>query len=318
MAKKFASFIAVVSALILLLACQTQATEVPSSVAAPTSEAAPSSGLTIVLGDIEPNEPGKILRRFEHLSNYLAAQLNEFGATEGRVVVARDIEEMARFIKEGRVDLYFDSAFPFLAVQELADSELILRGWKGGSPEYWSTYVALRGNGVESLEDLAGGIVAFEEPFSTSGFILPAGTLIQLGFDLAEVDGPGSAVADDVIGYFFSRDEENTIELILSGQVTGGGISDQDYEALPTEIPEQLVTLGRTIAVPRQLVSIRSDLDPELASELRDILIGLEQTPEGVQILTRLKKTTRFDALPLTSAVSLAQLERLIKLVSGE
>jgi phosphonate transport system substrate-binding protein len=315
---KVTTFIAVLGALVLLLACQSPGKEDPGSAAAPTALSSSSSHRAIIVGDIESDEPVKKLERFQPLADYLAAQLHEFGVTEGRVVLARDVEEMARFIKDGKVDVFFDSAFPTLAVQKLTGSQLILRGWKQSSPEYWSTYVVLRSSGIESVKGLAGGTVAFEEPNSTSGFILPAGTLIQRGFNLREINGPGAPVADDEIGYFFSRDEENTIELVLSGQVAGGGISNQDYEELPAELQQQLVTLGQTITVPRQLVSIRPGLEPELVNQIRDLLIGLEQTDEGEQILTRLKKTTRFDALPLDSEAALGELERLIKLVSGE
>jgi phosphonate transport system substrate-binding protein len=125
-------------------------------------------------------------------------------------------------------------------------------------------------------------------------------------------------VANDEIAYFFSRDEENTVELVLSGRVSGGGISNQDYDALPTEFQQQLVELEQTITAPRQLVSVRPGLDPELVSEISGLLIGLEQTVEGAQILERLKKTKRFDALPLDSKPALGELETLIKLVSGE
>ena len=56
-----------------------------------------------------------------------------------------------------------------------------------------------------------GKVVVFEELYSTSGFILPAGTLIKKGFKLREVSGPDEDVSPNEIGYFFSRDEENTI-----------------------------------------------------------------------------------------------------------
>ena len=312
---KTTQVITIVGALLLLLACQTQAKESPSSAVAPTAVLVSSSGQAIILGDIEPEDPAKKLKRFQPLADYLGAQLNEFGVTEGRVVLARDIEEMARFLKEGKVDVFFDSAFPTLSVQELAGSEVILRRWKQGDPEYWSTYIVLRGNGIESVEDFVGGVVAFEEPDSTSGFILPAGTLIQRGFDLTEVNGPDAPVASGEIGYLFSRDEENTIELVLSGQVAGGGISNQDYEGLPVELQQQLIALDRTITVPRQLVSIRPGLDPELVNQIRDLLIGLERTEEGKQILVSLKKTKKFDVLPPDSEAALGELKGLMELV---
>ena len=46
---------------------------------------------------------------------------------------------------------------------------------------------------------------------------------------LREVDGPAAEVENNEIGYFFSRDEENTIDMVLRGMVAAGGISNQNF-----------------------------------------------------------------------------------------
>ena len=171
--------------LILVAGCgSTTATPLPQ-----TSTVAPPSQ-TITLGDIDSEEPVKKIKRFTPLAEYLAERLESFGITQGRVVIANDIEEMGRLLRDGTVDIFFDSPFPTLAVQDLSGSEIILRRWKGGIPTYWSTYVSLRGGGISGVEDFAGKVMAFEKPHSSSGFVLPAGTLIERGYTLVEVDGP--------------------------------------------------------------------------------------------------------------------------------
>lgn len=272
----------------------------------------------IVLGDIDADEPTKKVRRFTPLADYLAKNLAEFGLREGKVRIARDIQEMGNFLKEGEVDVYFDSGFPTLAAKEISGSQVILRRWKQDSPEYWSTFIARRDSGIDGVEDFLGKVVAFEEPYSTSGFVLPAGTLIQRGFHLKRVSGAEQSVGPREIGYFFSMDEENTVELVLQGLVAGGGISNQDYQELPDELMDQLVVLDRTITVPRQLVSVRPGLDPALRQRIRDLLIGLDQTDEGRILLKGLKNTRKFDEVPLESQESLVQLAELMGLVSNE
>ena len=211
----------------------------------------------------------------------------------------------------GMVDIYFDSPFPTLAVEQLAGSEIILRRWKGGLSEYWSTFVARKDGEVEEVGDLLGEVVAFEEPRSTSGFVLPAGTLIQRGFTVIEVEGPDAEVRPDEIGYVFSRDEENTFEMVLSGKVTAGGVSNEDYEELSDEMMSQIVTLGQTIKVPRQLVSVRPGLDPQVVDRVRELLIGLDQTEEGMRLLLGLK-TTKFDPFPTQEQASLRELRKIM------
>ncbi len=288
----------------------------PTATPSPTPTAPIEESQIITVGDIELDEPTKKIKRFQPLADYLAEHLKEFGIKEGRVVIARDISEMARFLKDGTVDIYSDSPFPTLAVQELSGSKVILRRWKGNTPTYWSTYVALRDSGIAGVDDFVGKIVAFEEPNSTSGFALPAATLIQRGFSLRQVDESTSQVSHNEIGYIFSGDEENTFELLLQGRVAGGGISNQDYEKLPQELKERLITFDRTITVPRQLVSVRPGLDSKLVNKVSELLVDLENTEEGQKLLEHLKKTKKFDpALPGTDT-ALQELFGLIKSVS--
>ena len=290
------------------------------SIPSPSPTAGPPTAIAQVstLGDIDATEPTKKILRFQPLANYLAQHLNEHGIERGEVVIARNIEEMARFLREGQVDIYFDSPFPTLAVQELSGSRIILRRWKGGLAEYWSTYIVLRASGISSAEGFVVKVIAFEEPASTSGFLMPWETLIQQGFNLMEVASPGSQVPSDRIGYFFSGDPENTVELLLRGEVVGGGVSNQDYEELPPELEERIVAFDRSITVPRQLVSVRDGLDDDLVTGVVEILAGLNQTDEGRLLLDGLKKTMMFDTLPPQSETSLSELRRLMRLVSGE
>ena len=103
--------------------------------------------LTLTLGDVEAADPTRKYARSKLLADHLAASLKEFGIEAGDVVLAENIEDMVRLLRHGTVDIYLDGAFPTLVVQELSGSQVVLRRWKDQDPEYWSTFVALRGNG---------------------------------------------------------------------------------------------------------------------------------------------------------------------------
>ncbi len=100
----------------------------PDSVPSSTIDPAPQAANVITIGDIDPEEPLKKIERFQPLANYLADRLKRYGIEAGRVVIARDIEEMGGFIKDGTVDVFFDSPFPALSVQELSGAEMV-RCW---------------------------------------------------------------------------------------------------------------------------------------------------------------------------------------------
>ena len=272
---------------------------------------------TITLGDIDPDDPIKKVDRFLPLAEYLGANLGEFGITRGDVVIARDTDEMAQMIQEGIVDIYFDSAFPTLEVQDQASTRVIARRWKDGDPSYWSAFIAREGSGIDGVEDFAGKLVAFENPHSTSGFLLPAGTLAQRGLRLRQVADPDARVAADEVGYLFSKEDEHTVDLVLQGKVAGGAVSNEDFFEQSLEVQGRLVMFDRTMAVPRQLVSVGPGLSRELSDRIVELLVGLEATEEGRAILNRLKNTRRFDNPPPETAASLVELDSLMDLLSS-
>ena len=123
-------------------------------------------------------------------------------------------------------------------------------------------------------------------------------------------------MASDATGYLFSRDEENTVDMVLQGLVAGGALSNQDYDELPDELKAQLLAFDRTIEVPRQLVSARPGLEPALVEQVQALLLTMDQTEEGRQILEALKKTTKFEALPQDASLSLEEFRGLMDLVA--
>ena len=273
---------------------------------------------TITLGDVDADDPAEKVARFQPLADYLARGLEELGIEAGAVAVPGSIVEMAKLMRVGAVDLYFDSAYPVLEVRRIAGAEILLRRWKDAAPSYWGTFIALAESGITSVDGFLGKTVAFEEPQSTSGFLLPAGTLLTRGFTLRRIESAGAAVDVNEIGYIFSGDEENTIELVLDGKVSGGGISNQDYEELPAQLRERIVAFGPTIAVPRQLVAVRAGLDPAIVTRVEQLLVALEMSDEGRQILSSLKDTVKFDRLPADAIPALEELTMMIGLMTKE
>ena len=308
--------------LLLIVGCssntvRSDTSTAPESASNSITVPAGDESTVLYLGDIDADEPTKKIKRLQPVAAYLADNLADLGITQVRARIANDIDEMAGFMREGQVDVYFDSAFPTLAVQEKSDSQVILRRWKEGDPEYWSVYLSHRDSGITKVEDFVGKMVAVEEPSSTSGFVLPIGTLVEQGYIAREAAGPTDEVAPNEIGYFFARDEQNIIEFLLQGRVAGGVFSNQEVEKLPPEIRQELNVFGSTVVVPRQLVSLRPGLDPLIASRITQVLADMDQSERGREVLEGFKKTQKFDQLPEASEQALLQLKGLMDLVAS-
>ena len=293
--------------LVVAIGCGQPSGPPPSAVA--TAPPAPAGVLTIGSVSLNPAQEYEVVRPF---ADFLAANLNEVGIGRGRVVIVGSLSQMVEEIREGRVDLLIDSPFPAVFVLQHADVEPILRRWKRGSDAYRSVVFTRADSGVSSIADLAGKIVAFGEPFSTSGFLMPKAALSSSGLRLVNYEDPAATVPRDQVGYVFSNDAENTMFWVLKEKVVAGAVNADYFDALAGERIDELRILHTTEAVPRNVVSVRKSLDTEVVHAIETLLLEMHLSDQGRAALEAFEETTKFDRFPGGSEEDLAQIVTLL------
>ena len=306
--------------LMLLLGAGCRAGRAPESAATPelTATSAPAAAATraIVLGDIA-EDPGVVIEGTQPLADYMAAQLADFGITEGRVKIAATTDEMADLLEAGEVDLYFDSVYPATLVGDASGGEIILRRWRYGVEVYHTVIFASADQGIDTLQDLRGHIIAFDNPFSTSGYFLPAVSLLEAELPLVGKSSHDEPVAEDEVGFVFSYHDENTLQWVFSGLVAAGATDDYNYEVLFSEdVKEQLVVLKETAPVPRQVVVVRPNMAPALLEAVKSTLTTAHESAAGQAALEPFQ-TSRFDEFPEGIEAAQRRMREMMEQVQG-
>ena len=265
----------------------------------PTPEVETTEGPSnpIVLGDIS-DKPARVVENFQPLANYLAANLSEYGITEGQVKVAPDLITMTKWMAQGEVDLYFDSAYPALQVSTETGAIPILRRWKKGVSGYYSVFFTLAESNIQSLANLRGQLIAFDSPYSTSGYMLPVVTLLEAGLTPSLQESPDAIIDTEKVGYIFSSDDDNTLLWVLEGEVTAGVVDSETFSKLTEEGQDNLRVLFETEAVPRHVAVAAADLDPAMVDTLKTIMVDMNESKEGAKVLQNFEKTAQFDEFP--------------------
>ena len=302
----------------LLVASTACAGLIPSADSATTepAENPPAEQLAIVLGDIS-DDPAEVIEGTQPLADYLASQLADFGITEGQVRIVSSADEMAQLLASGEIDLYFDSVYPATLVSDASGGKIILRRWRYGVEEYQSVIFTSVDSGITSISDLHGHLIAFDNQFSTSGFVLPAVYLHDQNINLVGKKSYQDAIQSDELGFVFSYDDQNTLQWLLSGFVAAGATDDYNFDvAFPDEITANLVELARTESVPRQVVVVSPKVDAAMLEALTEILISAHETEQGAIALEPFQ-TTKFDLFPQGIETASQQMRDMMDIIAS-
>jgi len=254
---------------------------------------------TITLGAVSTINEKEIEDHFRDFVRYVARKLSPPPGIEGKVVVAPTLPDLARLLEQKKIDFYMESAYPTYVVNTVHDAgKLLLRRWQRGKAEYQSLIFAKKNSGINSLQDLRGQIIVFEDPESTSGHFLPRFFLLKRGFKLVETDRPQANSSPPEIGFIFAYSQEKLVELVLTQQAAAGAFNDDDYAKLDEKKRSDINVLAQTELLPRHLVSIRKHMAPALATRIEKILVSMNEDAEGRKVLQKTGDTTKFDMLP--------------------
>lgn len=266
-----------------------------------------ASAAQLTLGSIS-NEPAAEIRLFSPVVRYLAKQLAPQGITKGKVVIAATMEDMAKLLKSGRVDFYMDSPMPSILVNRLAGSKMAMRRWKKGVAEYHSVVFTKNDGPLKSLSQLSGKLVGFEDPYSSSGHILPRIAMVQAGLNLVKLPGLRAKVPEGKTGYVFNDDDETTMMRVLLGRLDAGAMSEKDYKKFAKKDADKLRLLHETFPIPRHIVNLRGDFPKNLEKALRKAALGMEHDEKGKALLKAFQKTVRFDDVPPETLVRMKEI----------
>ncbi|WED24291.1 phosphate/phosphite/phosphonate ABC transporter substrate-binding protein [Vibrio sp. JC009] len=258
---------------------------------------------TLVIGEISSN-PKKAFKRTQPIADYLAANLQKHNISAARVVVAKNMTQMKRWLRNGQVDLVSETVFAAHELLDSTEARLLARRWKSGVSEYSTVFFSKKENGVNSLDDLIGKTIVFEDRGSTSAFLIPASILIEQGYELYELTSPRELPPEGKVGYFFSDEfsrsggESNMMSWVHRNIVASAAFSNLDWnKEIPEPVQKQLQIIYTSHPVPRALMLARPDMPAELENDILQLLLSAHETEQGRKALKAYKKTKKFDAI---------------------
>ncbi|MEW5890267.1 MAG: phosphate/phosphite/phosphonate ABC transporter substrate-binding protein, partial [Pseudomonadota bacterium] len=133
--------------------------------------AAAAHARDLVMGLIPAENNEEMIQKFEPMRAHLEKKLGQ----KVKVFTATDYAGVIEAMKKKRVDIAWFGPLSYYLAEQEAGAEAFAVGIRegGSSHTYKSIFVAPCDSGIKSIKDLKGKSVAFVDPASTSGGLMP-------------------------------------------------------------------------------------------------------------------------------------------------
>ena len=239
-------------------------------------------------------------RRMEPIIACLASRLSDVGIERGELLLAKDNDALIEYLQEGEVDIVLETPFSACLYKLKINALPILMMQRQGVTEYKGLIFVRKDNRIQSLKDLKGRVIAFEDPGSTSAYVLPRLAIEAEGLEMVEVRSADSAVPEDKVGYVFAGEELNVSTWVFFDRVDAGALSSLDWddqEDNPAPYRKEFEIIYETMSVPRMLVLVREGMDGHLRERITEELLNMDRNEEGREALKPFK-ISKFVELP--------------------
>lgn len=191
-----------------------------------------------------------------------------------------------------RADVAAINTYGYYLAHKKYGAEARLTVIRYGSATYQSQFLARADGGIKTLKDLQGKKVAFVDPASTSGYLLPLKTLKDRHIEPKE--------------RVFAMKHDSVVTMIYQGQVDAGatyysppqnGKLEDARRLVKTQFPdveEKVKIVELSEPIPNDPIVFRKEIPEEMKEKIVDTLLQFAATPEGQKALDLMLGATNF------------------------
>jgi phosphonate transport system substrate-binding protein len=185
-----------------------------------------------------------------------------------------------------KADIASINTFSYLMANAKYGAEAKLRIVRDyGETSYKGQFITRVDSGIDSLKDINGRTIAYVDPSSTSGYILPKAMLKRLGIKPSE-----SVFAmrhDNVVTMVYQRQVDVGATYYAPPDPVTGEILDarMRVEKQFPDVAKKIKIIGFTQNIPNDPWVFRKDLPEDMTEKIIDALLKYVKTPEGAKAM---------------------------------
>jgi phosphate/phosphite/phosphonate ABC transporter binding protein len=221
--------------------------------------------------------PEGTVESYADLATYLGEKLGR----QAQLVLRRTYAEVNDLVAAHEVDLAFVCTSAYVAGHDESIMDLLVLPEIDGETVYRSAIIVPTASSASDLEDLRGASFAFTDPISNTGRVYPTFALLELG------ESPDEFFSETI----FTYEHDRSVEAVAARVVDGAAVDELVLSNMLERDPDladrvRVVGLSPDFGIPP--VVVPSGTPASMRVVLKELLLGLEDAPEGPRILAAL------------------------------
>ncbi|CAH1219304.1 hypothetical protein PAECIP111890_04897 [Paenibacillus sp. JJ-223] len=300
--KKSALFLPLLLVILLLSACGSNAGTTTDSANGTNSSSNAASGTSSNEADTDktaegyvPTEltvqfvPSQNADTLEAKAKPLEKLLGDKLGIPVKVSVSTDYNTIIEAMASKKVDVGFLPPTAYVLAKEKGAAQVILQAQRFGvndetgaptedlADSYKSMFIVKKDSPIQSIEDLKGKKIAYQNVTSSAGYVWPAGLLLDKGIDPLKDVTPVTVKGHD-----------QGVIAVLNGDVDAAAIFQDARNTVSKDYPtvfEDTRVLAFTEPIPNDTIAVRTDMNADWSAKLKQAFIDIGKDPEGHEII---------------------------------
>lgn len=249
--------------------------------------------------------------------NGLAKDLEEYLGCEVEEIQASDYNAIIEALRTGKADMAYMGALAIALGVDRANVQPIAMKAEDGDPEkaiYHSVLITQADNDeINSIEDVKGKTIAFVDPDSTSGNLVPTAEIMK-AFEEDKLNSEALHTNGDFFeAVSFSGSHQAGLQAVVKGDVDVAPISDQ---ILASEIAngnaaeEDVKIIHESGAIPAEAMVVGEDVTEEVRNALSEFLTSYDNEAYFTEVIK--KEGARFVPCSTEDYEAIIELNRIM------
>jgi phosphonate transport system substrate-binding protein len=205
-----------------------------------------------------------------------------------KISVSTNYNTIIEAMSSKQVDVGFLPPTAYILAKDRGAASVILQSQRFGVKEdgsntdqfvdnYKSMIVVKKDSTINTLADLKGKKIAWQDVTSTAGYIYPAAEMKKAGID-PEKDIQGVTV----------KGHDKGVLAVLNGDVDAAAVFEDARNNVKKDFPNVFTdtkVIYRTQGIPNDTISVRADMDQAWKDKIAEAFIAIGKDPEGLKII---------------------------------